>query len=360
VGGLSWIRSANLLLGGSKEGKLYLLDANNLGGYNGPSGPDNVLSEIQGTCDQFGPKSGQSGLCALADGAPAYPALAQPANCQGNIIQPAGDAGINPTDGAILPVDGAVNSSGWPINCFYDQQSWPHLHGAPLYWEGGGQWTYYAGQYDFVRAVQIDTTLKKFTSNFAKASQPAPTIGYGGLMSLSVTTANEGVLWVSMQDVKELPVWQDHTLNPKTPADLSFSERAPGALYSLNASPTNGTLTPLAFSDNGAADKSQFLLAKFTPPTVYGGRIYLATFSNEIRTYGHDADGDSVPDRFDNCPTLANADQQNTNEDARSSSHSSAMRAIPTHLLRSRARTLSRTVPMRTLRVTSKLFIQEA
>ena len=185
VSGVSWIQSANMLLSGSKEGKLYLLNANNLGGYKqGQGGTDGVLCKMQGSCDQFGPKSGQSGECRLADAAPAYPALNQPANCQGNIIVPAGDAGYNADANIVYPVDGAVNAQNWPINCFYDQQSWPHLHGAPLYWEGGGQWTYYAGQYDFVRAVQIDTTLKKFTNNFAVASGIAPTIGYGGLMSV--------------------------------------------------------------------------------------------------------------------------------------------------------------------------------
>ena len=119
-----------------------------------------------------------------------------------------------------------------------------------------------------------------------------------------------------MEDDRKVAAWKGHDTNASTPNDLSLSERAPGALYSINATPAAGTLTKLAFSDNGAVDNSPFLLAKFTTPTIYGGRIYLATFSNEIRSYGHDGDGDGVPDRFDNCPTVGNGDQGNANEDA--------------------------------------------
>jgi hypothetical protein len=43
------IPNTNLILGGGKEGKLYLLNRSNLGHYTGPTGPDNVVQSFQVT-----------------------------------------------------------------------------------------------------------------------------------------------------------------------------------------------------------------------------------------------------------------------------------------------------------------------
>lgn len=43
------IPGTNLVLSGGKEGKLYLLNRSNMGHYNGPSGPDNVVQSFQVT-----------------------------------------------------------------------------------------------------------------------------------------------------------------------------------------------------------------------------------------------------------------------------------------------------------------------
>src|SRR5581483_8048517 len=87
---------------------------------------------------------------------------------------------------------------------------------------------------------------------------------------------------------------------------LSYAEFNPGAFYALDAK-TMGVLY---------SDTSSFLMAKFTTPTVYNGRVFLATMSNEVRVYGPDQDGDLVIDSIDNCPTVDNADQANANYDA--------------------------------------------
>ena len=60
----------------------------------------------------------------------------------------------------------------------------------------------------------------------------------------------------------------------------------------------------------------RWILSKFTTPTIYRGSVYVAAMSDELLVFGVDKDGDAIPDGIDNCPTVANADRRNTNEDA--------------------------------------------
>ena len=300
-----------MLLYGSKLGNAYLANAANLGGVDGG------LDLVQASCMQFA-AGGTAGLyCA---------AITQPTkqNCIGAQQPP---AFLN--QGTTCPLGQATDGGpgNWPLNCVSGQQAWPHIHGTPVFWKNGGNLVYLAGQYDYIRQLGIDINQHKFTapSTYAYADTPAPTRGYGAIMSLAETNDGgyQGVLFANEQAPLEAGAappgaWPDH----------SDSERALGALYALNATADAGKLQSLYQSANlvDAGDggtklqlstyHSPWLLSKFNPPTIYKGTIYLATFSDEVIVLGFDSDNDSVPDGLDNCPTVSNADQHNTNEDA--------------------------------------------
>ena len=88
----------------------------------------------------------------------------------------------------------------------------------------------------------------------------------GGIMALSSNgTAGSGVLWASI------------------PQSDAWHQTEPGTLYAVD--PTDVTKVLWSSQQNAARD-AVGNFAKFTPPTVANGRVYLATFSNVLRVYG--------------------------------------------------------------------------
>ena len=103
---------------------------------------------------------------------------------------------------------------------------------------------------------QINATiLSQFT--------PAIAGTYGGL-SLSANGAQDGIAWLT-------------TGNPNVGS-------VPGTLHALDATDLSNELWN---SDNAAGDRDTLgRLAKFAPPTVANGRVYVPTFSNTVEVYG--------------------------------------------------------------------------
>ena len=294
-----------MLLFGSKLGKAYLLNATNLGGVGNPQ------DSRQAACNQF--SASTSGSACSGDAA-----LIQPSarNCEATGTQ------LPPTytqQGTFCPVgqssDGAAGT--WPTSgCLAGQQVWPHIHGSPVFWANGPDAVFLSGQYDYIRRLDVDRTnhvFKDMSSNTYFAHDIAPTEGYGAILSLADTQVggvHKGVLFANVQAPRgvnkaDAGAWATHSL-----AELAF-----GALYAINADPTGG-LYPWLQPLFNASSSDPWLLAKFTPPTIWRGSVYLATMSNEVIVFGVDQDGDKIPDGLDNCPTVSNVDQRNTNEDA--------------------------------------------
>jgi hypothetical protein len=98
-----------------------------------------------------------------------------------------------------------------------------------------------------------------------------------------------------------------------------LAELAYGGLYAIDATPSGGLFPtiPLLYRDDPTTDPlHKRILSKFTTPTIDRGSVYVAAISDELLVFGVDKDGDAIPDGIDNCPTVANVDQRNTNEDA--------------------------------------------
>jgi hypothetical protein len=137
-----------------------------------------------------------------------------------------------------------------------------HCHGSPVYWEGpnGG----------VVYIWPEEGPLQAFAVNATAASNPVnPTaIGSngmnipahpGGIVTLSSNgaTAGTGVVWASVA---------------KTGTD-AWHTIVPGYLYAFSAD----DITKLLWSSEQNAQDTLGLFAKFCPPTVANGRVYIGT-----------------------------------------------------------------------------------
>jgi hypothetical protein len=175
---------------------------------------------------------------------------------------------------------------------------YPHVHSTPVVWEravGGGTETrvYTWGERDVLRGYLYDKAsgfalqplamsdypnsncLQSpcFTSPDVpfKAQHASPDLAFngvhgvshkgpngmpGGMLSISAngTDAASGIVWANINTVGD-----------------SEAEFAPGVLRAYRAEPVSGKLVELWNNKDEAA----YFMAKFTPPTIFNGRVYL-------------------------------------------------------------------------------------
>jgi hypothetical protein len=190
------------VMGGSKEGKLYLLDRSKLGGFNA-----------------------------------------------------AGDTQIPQS----ISVTG-INRS--------------HIHGTPVYWKSSaGEFVYVMAEEDYLKQLSFagGRLALKAMSALRTPFDPGPKPGGytmpGGVLALSADgdRAGSGILWATT------------TLNKD-----SNQAVVPGILRAYAASDVGAD--ELWNSERNPRD-SFGNFAKFNPPTVYNGRVYVPTFSNQYCVY---------------------------------------------------------------------------
>lgn len=153
-------------------------------------------------------------------------------------------------------------------------QSWSlgsrQIHCGPVWWDGpDGSYVYVQGATDKLRQYKFNFGTGMFDMpNFAQSATSAASGQPGGIMSLSAngTNASSGILWVT------------HNLV----GDANQSVR-PGILRAYNA---QNVTNELWNSEQITNRDSVGNLAKFVPPTVANGKVYLATFSNRLNVYG--------------------------------------------------------------------------
>ncbi len=198
------IPNTNLLLSGGKEGKLYLIDRGNMGHYNGPAGPDNVVQSFQVT----------------------------------NIVTNTG-----------------------------------HIHGSPVYWNSpNGPLVYVWGEGDPLKAFSL-TVHSPISATFLTTPVATGTTTLqpyfmpGGILSISAngSTPGSGIVWAS---------------HPMTNAQHATSL---GVLRAYDASNVG---VELWNSQQNLARDDVGDYAKFCPPTVVNGKVYLATFAHQLAVYG--------------------------------------------------------------------------
>lgn len=139
-----------------------------------------------------------------------------------------------------------------------------HIHGAPVYWNGrsNGPTIYVWPEEDNVKAFHYDSE-KKFNTRPLKGMMGNRGMP-GGFLSISANGQEDGILWAAIP-------YQDD----------AWVEIVRGTLRAFRAD----TLELLWSTDrNEPADHFDF--AKFVPPTIANGKVYLATFSDRLNVYG--------------------------------------------------------------------------
>ena len=187
---------------------------------------------------------------------------------------------------------GAAAEDGWncnPVSNDCDGAGFHHIHGTPVLWRNssGVMMLYVWAERDFLNAYTWSDTQNLFNCAGGSAcsvpgstpnpvmvsptSAPNCAVGPcsfmpGGMLSLSAAAPNPGglpasgtgVLWAS------IPIDQD-----------GLVKVVPGVLFAFNAENLSNILWS---STMNVPRDGGFYFAKFVPPTIANGRVYLATF----------------------------------------------------------------------------------
>jgi hypothetical protein len=141
-----------------------------------------------------------------------------------------------------------------------------HIHGAPIVWPlASGPLIYVWGEYGYLNSYLL--TGGQF-SHVGQSTVPVPNGMPGAMLALSAngTTAGSAIVWAS---------------HPLT-GDANQAVR-PGILEAFDADDLTHELWDTQ-QNAGRDDFGNF--AKFCPPTVANGKVYLATFSKQLVVYG--------------------------------------------------------------------------
>jgi hypothetical protein len=153
-----------------------------------------------------------------------------------------------------------------------------HLHGSPIYWDSPvhGPLVYVWYEESHLEAFKLVNGLfqKDIDPNtgllapITTSAMAVPPGMPGGVLSLSAngTTAGSGIVWATAP--------YDSNAQPQTVA---------GIFRAFDASDLS---IELWNSKQNAARDDVGNFAKFTPPTIANGKVYLATFSNKLVVYG--------------------------------------------------------------------------
>jgi hypothetical protein len=149
--------------------------------------------------------------------------------------------------------------------------SFYNIHGAPVWWDGpNGSFAYVQGEADYVRQYRFNRTNNLFQQTAtAQSPTPAPSNGMpGGILAVSAngTNAGSGIVWATHQFSGD-----------------AETNTCPGILHAYDAQNISHELWN---SEQFSARDSVGSFAKFCPPVVANGRVYLATFSNRVNVYG--------------------------------------------------------------------------
>ena len=145
------------------------------------------------------------------------------------------------------------------------------IMGAPVWWDGpNGSYAYlWAADSDVLRQFKFNRNSGKFIlPPVAAGKAVAPEGRPGGILSVSANgkQSGTGIIWASHQ------------------LEGNANEMVrPGILRAFNAQNVSQELWN---SEQNRARDSVGLFAKFVPPTVANGKVYLATFSNRLNVYG--------------------------------------------------------------------------
>jgi hypothetical protein len=151
------------------------------------------------------------------------------------------------------------------------QISTSELRGGPVYWQrstaAGGPVLFNWGVLDPVKAFPFNGTA--FATSPSSKGPVGGKIFPGGILTLSAngSTPGTGVVWATVA----------------SSGDAENNPPVPGELYAFDA---GNLATELWNSNMDAARDALGNFAKFVPPLVANGRVYVATWSSQVVVYG--------------------------------------------------------------------------
>ena len=148
-----------------------------------------------------------------------------------------------------------------------------HIHGTPVYFDSdlNGPTTYVWGENDVLRGLLFNTTTGLLnTTPFATSTMTAPATNNdgampGGFLSVSANGNSNGILWAST------PYNGD-----------AANQNVQGVLYAFNAD----TLSLLWTDKTNDARDEIGMFAKYVPPVVANGKVYVPNFGPVGNTDG--------------------------------------------------------------------------
>jgi len=168
-----------------------------------------------------------------------------------------------------------------PPQCSAGRSDTGHIHGSPVIFKSKtrGSTLYVWCEDDHLRALTWDEASGKLSPTSCKTSQ-WPSWGIskaispaalqhgmtGGMLSISSNDGAGGIVWAA------------------TPTNNNANQQiVPGILYAFDADNLQNEL----WNSYRTRDRDDFgNYAKFTPPTVANGKVYVPTFSNHVSVYG--------------------------------------------------------------------------
>jgi len=142
------------------------------------------------------------------------------------------------------------------------------LHCQPSYYKGSvNEFVYVWSENDVLRALPFSRSSNTFSNNQVVSSLNGPVGGCGADLSVSSNGSMDGtgILWAS------------YAVNSDAGSRVS-----PGILRALDAN----DITRELWNSNQSPNDNLGNYAKFSPPTIANGHVYLATFSQQVVVYG--------------------------------------------------------------------------
>jgi hypothetical protein len=232
------------IVGGGKEGVLYVLNRSSLGGYDANHW---TAADVPACATQT-----ETGGVVMCDPSCYSPDSANPETAVAQKFQAATN---------IDCATPSLNKGAWA--------EWPHIHGTPVYGTAAdkNEYIYLWPEKDHLKAFKREGTgALRFATTPIAANVTDPNGGMpGGMLTLSTDPSTSGAVLFASVPLQA----QGNALR--------------GALLAFDATPaSDGTLHQI-----WANYEDAYFYPKFVPPTVADSKVFLATFSNEVFVYGH-------------------------------------------------------------------------
>lgn len=251
------IPNSNFLVGGGKEGVVYLLNARDLGKLQ-PPGPDRAKSPCAG--DQI------NGV-----NPPVYSFQATPLYYEGHLSHKIFVRLV----GVLIPA----------------RKSWNyhHIHGSPVYWNSStGPAIYLWAERDSLRGFPLDVEHGIFPGTHRANKPPRSTYTStiaagkgmpGAALSISANgnIDSTGIIWAS------LPTKEDALVDT---VDGILRAFAAVPEHPDKCGPSVRCILPEIWNSGQAKDIKTHRFAKYASPTIANGKVYLPTFSGTVNVYG--------------------------------------------------------------------------